>query len=1699
MKSNNQNVLVVLLFCILIAANFYLNGKDQIAKISDIRGDILICKFELLLDMAVDQRNEIKKQMNSNKSRVQQIALEKELISMDGKIFELEEKIIELKLKNTALKVSASKPAADDDDGFEDNDDMAHAAQISAGKYTNLKLYDDDWYKVYVSGGKDMKVSIQGTFGGAHLGDIDVEIYDGSGDFIVAGISGRDSETIFATDLSAGWYYIKLGYFWNNGQLQNIYSLQVQIGTNLGEGTATGRVTDTNGAGIGNLWVYIQKTYEDPGPSNWMGSHEAYTLTDSNGNYKISLPPKNYKFLFYARATGLNYVNEYYNNKFSYDDADLVPFISGQTTSGINAQLDAGGLIRGRVIDENSSPLENAYARPYTSDGTRLTSGRTDQDGYYNVFSSPGNVKVLFYTPGEAQFQDNHIYRWYNNKQFFNQADFVAVQANQTTQNINAQLFPGCGYISGTVTNTAGEGIENAVVFLYETSQFVLLTTRTTDENGDYTFTHLPTGNFKIFFDAESMGYISEWYNNKTTFSGATLIPVTAGQTTTGINAQLSSETSNEPPSITITEPSNGASVSGQIDINTVYSDDYYQFSRFELWWDNELIVGLDGDDIPRGGYETVLDTTAYSNGNHTVKAYITDTVNQTAQHQITVNVNNPNDYDPTVSIINPSNGTTVSGTVSIQAEAADDKGLNKVEFYIDNTKIGEDTGSPYEYAWNTTLYSNGSHTIKAIAYDTINQDTQHQISVIVNNVAGDNPPFVTITNPGEGSESRGTVNIQANASDDYGVTKVEFYLDNVLLAADTSAPFLYSWDSTGSFNGNYKIKAIAYDTQNQTAEDEVSIYLNNQVDEPPVVRILTLKGAVVSGIVNIHTYAVDDNSVSKTRFYIDGVQIEEKSVGDCLFTWDTTQYDNTAHTIKAEAYDSVNQRSFKQKTVIVHNISGDQVPQFTQTTIASLPGGETANVTAVTTVSGSVNIQVTVSDDNGIDKVVFYIDGVKKHTDTSPPYQYTWNTTQYSNGHHTIDIFVYDTAGQTVMKQETVKVDNGGDTAPIVSIVSLEDEATISGDVMIAALAEDDTGISKVEFYINNSLKISDTSPPYQYITDTTGLTNGRHSIKVKAYDTASHTSEHQIYVTVNNAAIEGVDVSITYPANGAQVAGVVPIQVEAASDAGIKTVEFYIDGTIMNEDTTYPYQYHWDTSTYSLGTHSIQVIAYDTENESAESHINVEVAAYEAAGILLNRTQLTFGCIKGGNSPASQSILVSNTGTAALNWTAAADKPWINLSPTAGIGDGIITVSIDPTGLAQGTYNGILTVSDPNASNSPQAASVTLNIYKSGESSVPFGNYSTPIDGSTVSSSVPFTGWVLDDIGVESVKIYRDPVTGEGSNMVYIGNAVFVEGARPDVEAAFPDYPMNYRAGWGYMMLTNFLPNGGNGTFRIYAIATDVEGHSVTLGVKTVLVDNENAVKPFGAIDTPQQGGIAAGSSFRNHGWVLTPMPNTVPTDGSTIYVLVDGVSLGHPIYNIYRSDVAALFPGYSNSDGAGAYFDIDTTAYDNGVHTIAWLAADNAGNSDGIGSRYFTIQNTTSGNSSSQAQEFFSSSQLDRIPVNDIELVKVNRGDDNTSQSQWIGPDEKGIITIKLKELERLVILLSSEASDMTGYMIVGDQLRPLPIGSTIDKNGTFFWQPVPSFVGVYRMVFVIKDPHGKLSRKDIVFNIEPKFRK
>jgi len=620
----------------------------------------------------------------------------------------------------------------------------------------------------------------------------------------------------------------------------------------------------------------------------------------------------------------------------------------------------------------------------------------------------------------------------------------------------------------------------------------------------------------------------------------------------------------------------------------------------------------------------------------------------------------------------------------------------------------------------------------------------------------------------------------------------------------------------------------------------------------------------------------------------------------------------------------------------------------------------------------------------------------------------------------------------------------------------------------------------------------------------NSSGLAVGTYAGTVTVSDPAASNSPQTVNVTltVSDCPAPKIVLSSTELSFEACPGSVANSQTFSVSNSGCETLYWSVtddagwlacspsSGTNSGEVTVSVNSSGLTTGSY---TGTITVSDPNAFNSPQTVNVTLTVLDCEPPQIALNRTELYYGA-SGGMVTSGQIFLIGNSGGGTLNWSVTDNTSWLSCTPSSGIGSGAVTVSVNHAGLSVGTYTGFVTVSDPNASNSPQILAVTLKVYNSGSTSIPFGDFATPVHGSNVSSSIPVTGWVLDDIEVVSVKIYN------GSS--YVGDAVFVEGARPDLEQAFPGYPKNYQAGWGYMMLSHFLPNGGNGTYTLYAKATDAEGNQVTLGSKTINIDNANAVKPFGALDTPTQGGNASGSGFINWGWVLTPQPNSIPSNGSTINVYVDGVKLGNPTYNIYRSDIANLFPGYANSYGAIGYFYLDTTPYDNGVHSIYWTAKDTGGNSDGIGSRYFNVQNTGGNRTHSVKPIKHKPGSFSEIPVDYSEPVTFKKGYREDNPMQTIYPDDNGNIIIEIKELQRIEVKLDADGlmlntGKYTGYLQVGGQLRSLPIGTTFDaKRGIFYWQPGPGFIGDYEFVF-IKEESARLLKRNITIRIRPRF--
>ena len=467
-------------------------------------------------------------------------------------------------------------------------------------------------------------------------------------------------------------------------------------------------------------------------------------------------------------------------------------------------------------------------------------------------------------------------------------------------------------------------------------------------------------------------------------------------------------------------------------------------------------------------------------------------------------------------------------------------------------------------------------------------------------------------------------------------------------------------------------------------------------------------------------------------------------------------------------------------------------------------------------------------------------------------------------------------------------------------------------------------------------------------------------------------------------------------------------------------------------------------------------------------------------SAQLSLDRTRLNYAGTNSSLLTPSQKVVVSFGGGSAA-WTASSDQSWFQVTPTSGTGPTRLTVSINSALLPpSGTATGTLTVTAPTAT--PTSKTVSVNLTRLATSVAPFGSFDTPLNNATgIAGSIAVTGWAMDDIYVSSVKVYRDKIGNEGvqpNGLIYIGDAVFINNARSDIEGLNPTLPFNYRGGWGYLMLTNAIPGGslplGNGTIKLWAIATDIEGNTTNLGSKVITLTNATSKLPFGAIDNPGQGGSAIGT-IANSGWIMTPQPNIMLASPVNIGVYVDGAPVGKVTFGQARPDVFGLFPNNRNSSGPGATFSLDTSLFSNAMHSIYWIAYDDAGNGDGIGSRFFFIENGLAAGIASPVLPVISS-QLEPAAV----------------RSARPRPQRAAVPQVRTaQELDRLVIDLPE--GQWTGAHVINGDMQPLPAGSTLDNaNGVFYWHLGPGFLGAHELLFTSTD--GAVL--GLTVNIEPK---
>ena len=185
----------------------------------------------------------------------------------------------------------------------------------------------------------------------------------------------------------------------------------------------------------------------------------------------------------------------------------------------------------------------------------------------------------------------------------------------------------------------------------------------------------------------------------------------------------------------------------------------------------------------------------------------------------------------------------------------------------------------------------------------------------------GDSDPTCEITAPSNGATVTGIVGIEVTATDDFGVDKVEFYVDSSLIGTDYSTPYTWSWDSTTVPDGSHTIIATAYDTSSQTTSDSINVIVDN-INDPPVANAGPDKFSYVDEIITFDgsgSYDPDGIIVSYAWTFGDG----ESGSGEVV----THSYDSVGtYTVSLTVTDDDGATDIDYATVTIEDMPSEVV-----------------------------------------------------------------------------------------------------------------------------------------------------------------------------------------------------------------------------------------------------------------------------------------------------------------------------------------------------------------------------------------------------------------------------------------------------------------------------------------------------------------------------------------------------------------------------------------------------------------------------------------------------------------------------------------------------------------------------------------------------------------------------------------------------
>ncbi|GAL83341.1 hypothetical protein MYP_567 [Sporocytophaga myxococcoides] len=635
-------------------------------------------------------------------------------------------------------------------------------------------------------------------------------------------------------------------------------------------------------------------------------------------------------------------------------------------------------------------------------------------------------------------------------------------------------------------------------------------------------------------------------------------------------------------PVITITKPANNSSSAAgkavNIEANATDSDGTITKVEFYYTINNKDTILIGSSTV--SPYK--ISWTPLSTGIYKLIAKATDNNGAISKAAITVTITNTL---PTISIVTPTNNSSFpfATDVELKVNAVDaDGNIVKVEYFNGTTKIGESTTTPFSFTWKNIPL--GTYTITAKATDNIGGTTT---SLPIQFSITNSPPVVNITAPLNNAKfSPGAnITIDATAADEDGsISKVEFFYNTSnLIGSDNTAPYSINWNNVPE--GNYTITARATDNAGATATTTINITVVNNLPTVKITSPANLSVYETGADIEIKAEALDsDGSISKVVFYNGTAILGEDLTGPYSYTWENVR--NGTYSITAVAYDNLGKQNVSAAIKIVVNVTTNIPPDIT---IINPVDNQTLS-------PGNINFEVNASDIDGNVVLVELFNGSSQIGEsTTQPYYFSW--TNLAEGVYVITAKATDDDNETTTSAPiTITIYNA---PPVVTINTPANNQTFDSDDLVlinTTITDSDGSISKVEFFLNDSLLGTAPSAPYNLTVNNLPL--GTYNITVKATDNLNKEDSKTIQITVSNQL---PSISITKPSNGTTFKFSEPILLNVDAndpDGSIKNVEYYING-VLSATRFYPdLSFMWTNA--PIGDY--EIVAFATDNDGAK-----------------------------------------------------------------------------------------------------------------------------------------------------------------------------------------------------------------------------------------------------------------------------------------------------------------------------------------------------------------------------------------------------------------------------------------------------------------------------------------------------------------